>query len=108
MPLDKETTEFLYRVAPSEVWEEAYCLGSFNLVKVSAETNLNAIEEAGLKNVLKYTLRAFKASQMHSLQAFLRLTGMVWKLDGDMTWGVTASAATNRTEIAVNTDRQQL
>lgn len=105
--LDGEVLDFLYRVAPKEVWEGVYATGSFNSVKWHSEANNGAIEEEGIWNILKYTLKAFRASETCSLQAFLRLTGMVWKLDGDMAWwNIWASADTSKTEVVLDATRQ--
>lgn len=103
--LDGDVLEFLYRVAPKEVWEELYT-GEFNNIKWHEKTNVGVIEEAGFGNILKYTLKAFKASPMYSLQAFSRLTGMVWKVDGDATWRIVTFADTVKTEITLNAARQ--
>lgn len=105
--MDKETADFLYRVASKEIWEEKYVLGNFNSVKFDKSTDTNVIDKAGLKNVLDYTLRAFKTSEMYGFQAFFSLTGIIWKLDGDSRWDITAEADTDKTEIAVNAGRQR-
>lgn len=106
--LDEEVREFLYEVSPKEVWKTAYYTGDFNSVKwSSSETDLTVIEKAGIKDLLKYTFKAFRASEMYSLQAFLQLTGMVWKIDGDLTWSIGVSADTEKTEIILDNVKQE-
>lgn len=104
--LDREVLDFLYNVSSPNAWEEGYETGSFNSIKHRYGINYELMEEEGFWNILRYTLKAFKASEMYSLQAFLRLTGMVWKLDGDMTWEMQASADTSKTEIILDATRQ--
>lgn len=105
--LDKETLDFLYRVSPKEVWQESYQTGSFNSIKWNSETNTDVIEEEGLQNILKYTWKAFNASEKYAFQAFLSLTGMVWKVDGNKVGDVHAFADVDKTDLALNADMQE-
>lgn len=104
--LDEEIRDFLYEVSPKEVWQKANILGGYNGVKWNKETNNQVIEEAGAGKILEYTFRSFWAAKRVSLQAFFRVTGMVWKLDGDLDWGIGASADTEKTEIVINAEWQ--
>lgn len=104
--LDEEVRNFLYGVAPREAWEEENLLKGFNTVKFKAGTNKAAIEEAGTGKILDYTFRSFWAAKRLSLQAFFRVTGMVWKLDGNLDWGIGANADTDKTEIVPDAERQ--
>lgn len=104
--LDNEVREFLYDVSPKDVWEETYETGDFNSVKWHSETDVTLIEEAGRGKILRYTLSTFRASKMYSLQAFLQLTGMVWRLDGDLNWWIGGSADTEKTDLVLDTERQ--
>ncbi|NBI69612.1 hypothetical protein D3Z50_00745 [Clostridiaceae bacterium] len=105
--LEDEVREFLYKVSPKEVWEEVYGTGNFNSVKWRPETDVAVIEQAGAIKLLKYTFQAFRASEMYSLQAFLQLTGMVWKLDGDLSWNIGAYADTEKTGITLDAAKQE-
>lgn len=105
--LDPEVREFLYRVAPRETWETCYYLGSFNHVKWMGETDLEVIEEAGVVTVLKYTLQTVLDSPGSSLQALLRVTGMVWKIDGVQTWEMVAGSDLEMTDITLPAGLQQ-
>lgn len=105
--LDSEVRSFLYQVSPKEVWEEAYETGDFNYVKWSLGTDTAVIEEAGAQKLLKYTFQAFRDSGMYSLQAFLQLTGMVWKIDGDLVWYVSAFPDTGKTQLAMDAAKQE-
>lgn len=103
--MSREALDFLYSVTPKEVWDEIYVPGNFNDVKWNG-INVEVIEEEGLWNILKYTLEAIRVSPMYSLQAFFRLTGMVWRLDGDMYWDFGAWADISKTELVLNAARQ--
>ncbi len=105
--LDSEVKSFLYQVSPKEVWEQNYVTGDFNNVKWSSETDTAVIEEAGAQKLLKYTFQTFRASGIYSLQAFLKLTGMVWKIDGDLVWYVSAFPDTDKTQLVLDVTEQK-
>lgn len=105
--LSDEIRNFLYEVSPQEVWEETYETGDFNSVKWHPETDKEMIDKAGVTKLLKYTFKTFRASETYSIQAFLQLTGMIWKLDGDLNWRIGAFADTEKTEQILNTAKQR-
>lgn len=104
--LDEEIRNFLYGVASREVWEEENLLKGFNEVKFKAGTNKGLIEETGAGKIVEYTFRSFWAAKRVSLQAFFRVTGMVWKLDGNLDWGIGVNADTGKTEIVLDAEKQ--
>lgn len=79
--LDAETKEFVYQVAPKEVWEEKYELGNFNSIKYAEQTDNDVIEAYGTAKVLSMTLRCIKASPVQALRSFVALTGKLYALD---------------------------
>ena len=80
--MDEETKEFVYRLAPREVWEEEYMMGAYNSVKYDARTNNEVIEEYGRAKVLSMMLRCFKASPKTALTGLIMLTKQLYALNG--------------------------
>lgn len=72
--MDEETKEFVYRVAPREVWEEEYQMGSYNSVKYDDRTDNDVIEEYGTAKVLAIMLRCCKAAPQTALGGLFALT----------------------------------
>jgi hypothetical protein len=79
--LDEETEEFVYRVAPREVWEEEYILGSYNSVKFHGETDNDVIEEYGRVKVISMMLRCFRSSPRVAFRSLIELTKLLYALD---------------------------
>ena len=105
--MNEEILNFLYRVSPQEAWEEDYVRGNFNVLKGDERTDLDVIEETGALDVLRYTWSVIKTSERYSLQAFLKLTGMVWKLNGDINWDISATISdSSKTALGLNVDKQ--
>lgn len=104
--LPPEVQEFLYSVTPKEVWETTYFTGSFNHVKWLAETNWDPIEEAGAFQVMKYTVETIRSAPGLCLQAFLKVTGMVWQIDGSRIWGISADPDVSKSEITLPPELQ--
>lgn len=78
--LDEETREFAYRVAPKEVWEEKFHVGSYNSIKWHPDTNNNVIEEYGSVKVISMMLRCFKASPRQALRGLIKLTEGIYSI----------------------------
>ena len=78
--LDDETTEFAYKVAPREVWDERYSMGSYNYVKMDRRTNNDVIEEYGSQKVLSMMMHCFKNSPKIALIALIKLTEASYSL----------------------------
>jgi hypothetical protein len=76
--LDEETKEFVYRLAPKEVWEEEYILGSYNSVKYDDRTDNDVIEEYGAVKVLSMMLRCIKADPRTALSGLIMLTKQLY------------------------------
>lgn len=72
--LDEETREFVYKVAPKEVWEEVYIMGDYNAVKYDDRTDNDVIEEYGTFQVLSIMLRCIKAAPRTALSSLIGLT----------------------------------
>lgn len=77
--MDEELANFAYSIAPESMWEEKYNTGDFNSIKWSS--NLQPIEEAGVFNVAKYTIKAIVKSPIVSLDAFFKLTQVVYDVE---------------------------
>ena len=80
--LDEETKEFVYRVAPKEVWEEKYIMGAYNSVKYDALTDNDVIEEYGRVKVISMMLHCFKASPKTALTGLIMLTKQLYGFTG--------------------------
>lgn len=76
--LDEETKEFVYRVAPKEVWEEEYIMGDYNAVKFDDRTDNGVIEEYGTAKVLSMMLRCVKAAPRTALSSLIGLTKQLY------------------------------
>lgn len=83
--LDEDILEFAYKVAPKEVWQENYSIGSFNSVKFG-KINGNVIEQAGYAKILGMMFRCFVQTPRASLRGFFALTDMVYGIAGPVDW----------------------
>ena len=79
--MDEETEEFIYGIAPREVWEERYNRGDFNLMKYGGLHDPDVIEEKGVWPIVKMAARCTIASPQASLEAFFALTDFVYGFD---------------------------
>jgi hypothetical protein len=85
--MSDDVIEFLESVKTADFWEVYYKLGDWNHVKWSDEDEvLDDMDSVGAKTILSYTLDTFKNCPEPSIRAFLAVTGMVWKVDGDVPW----------------------
>lgn len=78
--LDSETKEFVYAVAPKEVWEDRYKPGTYNYIKWDERTNNDVIEEYGAVKVLSMMVRTCLAAKNISLNAIIHLTDTIYAL----------------------------
>lgn len=92
--LSDDAREFLYEFASQGEWENKYITGSWNSIKWQGGDR-NLIEQEGYKNILKYTWEAIIRSPEYSVQAFVRLTDMVWGIDDNKDIGLSLSMADN-------------
>lgn len=76
--LDEETKEFVYRVAPKEVWEEKYILGDYNEIKYHDLTDNDVIEEYGSIKVISMMLRCVKADPLNAFAGLVALTKQLY------------------------------
>ena len=79
--MDEETEEFVYSIAPKEVWEDRFVRGNFNRMKYGGLHNPDAIEEKGVLPIVKMALRCAAASPQASLESFFALTDFVYGFD---------------------------
>ncbi len=84
--LDKETLDFAWSVAEPEAWEEYYRPGDFNSLKFSECCNTQIVNDAGIRKVLSYMLRCFRASPAKAFEGLLTSTNMVYALSGPISW----------------------
>jgi hypothetical protein len=83
-----ETKELLYSIEEENVWK-LYKIGNFNKVKYARDDpqpNYQALDEAGLKEILKCTAETLLNAPDQCLKAFFTVTGMVWKVEGELPW----------------------
>ena len=78
--LDAQTTAFLARLAPDEVWETAYVPHSYNSVKFTYPREY--IKEMPLTDILGMSARAAAAAPRTAFEAVNGLTGLVWDITG--------------------------
>lgn len=81
--LDAETREFVYRLAPREVWDDHETLGDFNTVKWDPRTDTSVVESYGAGRVLSMAARCFARAPLISLQGLIRLTDVVYTVSDD-------------------------
>ena len=79
--LDEELSDFVYSIAPREVWENGYTLGNFGVMKYYYEINETPIEEAGVMNIFRMGLKSLRYSPGPALKAFFALTDIVYGPD---------------------------
>lgn len=85
--LSQDAIVFLERIATQNEWAQFHEIGNFNALKFGSSQPLNDIIEAeGAKNILTYTLEACMHSPIHSLNAVIELTDVVWAMDQDTTY----------------------
>jgi len=78
--LDEEVLTFAYEVAPKELWEEKFDIGSYNSIKWHEQTNNEVVEQYGTAKVLKMLVKCVKASPKVAITSFIRLTGPMYTL----------------------------
>lgn len=78
--LDDEILEFAYKIAPKEVYEQKYTDVGFNTVKFQKGTNLDTIEEYGIKNVLRLSARCFAQAPKSAIRGFIKVTNPAYTL----------------------------
>ena len=78
--LDEQTRIFVEQIAPREVWEAEYELGSFNSIKYADGANIDVIETYGTGNVLSMMLRCIKADPATAARSAIVLTGRLFCL----------------------------
>lgn len=81
--LDEETSSFLYKVAPAEKYHNNYITGNFNSIKWSG-IDSEVINETGLPQILKMSVKSTVASPKPSLTAFIKLTQVVYGIEGEV------------------------
>lgn len=79
--IDQDITEFAYRIAPREVWDERFARGNFNLMKYGGIHNQAPIEEAGVYDIFVMGLRCLRESPEASVDSWFALTDFVYGLD---------------------------
>lgn len=79
--LDDETREFVFGIAPQEIWNERYSRGNFNLMKYGGMYNPDIIEEAGVVKIVSMSIRAAAVSPQAALESFFALTDFVYGWD---------------------------
>jgi hypothetical protein len=84
--MSDEALSFMYSINDADSWDLVYSRGDWNMVKCEKSANWDVIEEAGRKKILDYTLDTLLRAPDQSIKAFLDVTGMIWKVDGDRPW----------------------
>lgn len=79
--LSTTTKDFLYSIAPAEVWEQQYSTGDFNTIKWSG-INREPVSELGTIKVLSLTAQNLITSPKASLSGFFGATQVVYGIEG--------------------------
>ncbi|MCR5430902.1 MAG: hypothetical protein K6E58_06705 [Eubacterium sp.] len=78
---DKETKEFVYKIAPKNVFEKYYKYGDFNSVKYNLEyCDLDIIEKFGTKKILSIALKSTIASPKEAIKGAIKTTNTAYTL----------------------------
>lgn len=99
--LDEETKEFVYRIAPKEIWDSYNIKEGYNEIKVAGLTDDSVIEEYGAVKVVKMMLKCFNNAPLISLRSLIYLTRPVYSIINDTVYETSAidtSALTNGSE----------
>ena len=81
--LDNELLDFAYSVAPKEVWEEEYNWGVYNWVDWDPRSDHQVLADAGMGQVVKYMLRAFREAPKECLKALIETTAISYGITTD-------------------------
>ena len=79
--LPEDTQAILYKIAPPEAYADQYQAGSFNSIKWNEGVNLEALDGLSYAQVAKITYQCFRYAPLPAIEAFGKLTGMVYVLD---------------------------
>lgn len=91
--LGEEAQEFVYRVAPREVWEEVFHDGGFSSIKWQSDQTV--VEEAGIRKVLLMAADALARAPGPALKGLFELTDMVYAIDSNFDWYIIAQVDEN-------------
>ena len=91
--LSEEAREFVYRVAPKEIWEEVFHDGSFNTIKWQADQTV--IEETGIRRILMLAADSLVRAPGPALKGLFELTDMVYSIDRNLDWYIIAQVDEN-------------
>lgn len=80
--MDEELQEFVYAIAPQEVWDAAYKTGNYNSFKWYHADN-SVVERAGAKRVLQMMFKCFRLAPLESAQGLFALTDLVYAVEGE-------------------------
>lgn len=81
--LNQTTKDFLFKIAPQEVYKERYQTGDFNSIKWSgADTSI--VEDTSVMGILSMTGECLLKYPVSSAKAFFMLTDVVYALEGDI------------------------
>lgn len=84
--MDQELSDFVYAIAPQEMWDQYYYCGSFNSIKWKG-IDTTVVEEKGYLGMLRLMFKCFRLSPAASFRAFFALTDIVYGfetgLEGD-------------------------
>jgi hypothetical protein len=100
--LDKETFEFMSKIAPQEKWVSDYSTGDFNSIKWKG-IDLAGVDEAGAGRVLLYSVRATIRAPRASLDSAFSATQVVYGLENVVGYSVVPEVLnSNPKEIATS------
>ncbi|MCR4695255.1 MAG: hypothetical protein K5773_08060 [Pseudobutyrivibrio sp.] len=81
--MDKELSEFVYTLAPAEIWQQYDVKYGFNSVKWKG-VNIEAVEDQGYAGILSLTMQAIKASPQASFRAFIAVTDLLYGFESGL------------------------
>lgn len=85
--LDGETREFVYEIAPKDVWEEHYSDG-YNSIKLRGLANNDVVNQYGAKKVIRMMLNCFKRSPAVATKSLLNVLKVVYSVSDGYIYAV--------------------
>lgn len=86
--IDEDIKQFAYQIAPKEVWQEKYVIGSFQQVKFDDKANTDIVEEYGTQKVVSMMFRCFRQSPEESFKALIKLTEASYTITDEYNDGI--------------------
>lgn len=87
--LSADVQAFMDSLATPDEWQNNYVHGNFNSIKwYSSQGLYQKVDAAGIPRILKYAAEAISKQPESAWYAFVRLTHLIWGIDGKSNYGV--------------------